>query len=646
MIENRTGLGYRINIPISISAYQANGNHRPKTNGNRESVDAQFYGGDANPLESKKARRFKTLGAFLILGVIALSVTGFFGWRFFRPRIAAFFRKPIESVKFTQLTDTGDLSNAALSSDGNFMAFVRADKVFLKDVVSNKEIPLDIPNVNSFSSLQFSTDGNFLYFRNTKSRYTSAPILKTSRFGGDSKVVAEQTFDSFSLSPDNKFLAYYLRTITEPNPRLMIRNLETKEEREIYQAEGALSICETCSPAWSADGWKIIHASQSLTVQPSKLHVTDVETATNETINLPKLRRFEQAAWFPDGQSFVVSASEDGKNFHLWKVYYPTGDAQPMTNGLSSYQNVIASADGKKFLALQTTENANIFITNETNLNEQKPLTTGNSNAFGQNSLTWIDEKNILFSSQSEQDLAENLWLIDADGYSKRQLTNETNSAWTPTSDGKFIYYSVRRNGFPSISRLEVSGQNLTEITNETDGGRRSPQISPDGHWLYYLFHNKDGGKIMRKNLLDQKEETFFENEKVSCGFFLVLSDDGKYLACPNWRFHERNHPENYTAEIAVFSTEDKNYLRFIPIAHILPAYRFSPDSKAIEFIASLDEGTQIMKQRFDETEPKPVFAMPKDRIYNFSWSKDGKKLAISRGQQYRDAVLLTDFDK
>lgn len=71
---------------------------------------------------------------------------------------------------------------------------------------------------------------------------------------------------------------------------------------------------------------------------------------------------------------------------------------------------------------------------------------------------------------------------------------------------------------------------------------------------------------------------------------------------------------------------------------------RFSPDSKAVDFTANLESGIQIMRQGFDETEAKPILQMPKDFIFNFAWSKDGKKIALSRGHQLRDAVLLNGF--
>jgi DNA-binding winged helix-turn-helix (wHTH) protein/Tol biopolymer transport system component len=636
IIENKTRLGYRITVPINLLE-NSNGIHIS------QGIEPTIAENQQNKLSTKNRKSILIFASFVIL----VSIIGFLGYSYFRPRIAAYFRKPIESVKFTQLTNTGDLSNAALAPDGNLLAFVRGDKVFLKDIVSNKEIPLQIPNINSVRSLQFSADGNFLYFRHSSSAFVAARVMKVSRFGGDSQVVAEQTFGSFSLSPDNKFLAYYSRDNPDPIPILIVRNLETKEERQIFKADGTLSLCDTCSPAWSPDSKKIILSHRNWTAQPSKVYVIDVDSGSNETINFPKLRRVEQAVWFPDGRSFVVSASEDSKTFHLWKVFYPDGDTQPITNGLSSYQNVVASADGKKLLALQTNENANIFIADTAKLTEQKQITSGNSNNFGQSSLVWFDDRNVVFSAKTETDTVENLWSIDAEGQSKRQITSETNlPAVTPNSDGKFVYYGILRKGIANISRINSNGENQTEITVGTDGGRRSPQISPDGNWLYYIFRNKDGGKIMRRNLSTQIEEVFFESEKVQCGLFLALSVDGKYLACPNWLFYTRNRIENYNTEIAVIPTENKDNLAFIPIGNIPPIFRFSPDSKAIEFISDLDSGTQLMRQSFAESEPNPILSMPKDRIFNFAWSKNGKQLAISRGQQYRDAVLLSEFDK
>ncbi len=190
-------------------------------------------------------------------------------------------------------------------------------------------------------------------------------------------------------------------------------------------------------------------------------------------------------------------------------------DAQPLTIGLNSYEKPIISADGKKILALQSVENANIFVADAENLNEQKPLTNGNTNRFGQLSLTWIDDRKILFGSQIESEKVENLWVTDIEGSSPKQVTSEKQFlANAPTSDGKFIYYNINRNRVGNISRIEISGKNLFELTNESDGNRRSPQVTADGKWLYYVFFNAEGSKIIRRDLVSQKEEVFLRKRK------------------------------------------------------------------------------------------------------------------------------------
>lgn len=636
IIENKIRLGYRVTVPINLIE-NSNGIHLSQT-------------AEPNISENKQAKHSTKNRKLIIIFAsltIVFSIIGFIAYRFFRPNIAAYFRKPIESVKFTQLTNTSDLASATLSPDGNFLAYIRQNKVYLKDVASNKEIPLEIPNVPSFRALQFSADGNFLYFCNNNAYFAGSKILKVSRFGGDTELIVERNQGLFSLSPDNKFIAYFVPSKSE-GVTLVVRNLETREERVLLQLDPLQSsVTNNSSLSWSPDGKRILSSTQSFVTAGSQLMIVDVESGTSEEVKIPKLRRFQEAHWLPDGENFVVSATENGRTYHLWKVYYPDGDIQPLTTGLSSFERPIVSADGKKILAMQTTNNSNLFTATDANLNEQKQLTTGNTNKFGQTSLSWTNDQEILFTSQLENDSVENFWLIDSNGNGKRQITAEKDaSPSTVITDGKSIYYSVIRQRFSNIEKIDVGGGNLSQVTEGNDGQRRSPQISPDGNWLYYTLRVANQAKIMRLNLLDQKEEVFLDDEKVRCGLFMEISPDGKYLACPNWRQRTANDADKHNSEIAIITTETRLVFQYIPIARISQNFRFSPDSKAIEFIAALDSGTQLMRQSFTESEPKPILTLPNDRIFNFAWSKNGKQLTISRGQQYRDAVLLSEFDK
>lgn len=650
IIENKTRLGYRITATINSDAEieRRVGDAELVRNRDAELKTAEFSEQNQSTTNNPQipvSQRPHVTASVLIAFALAILIGGFLAYHYLRPNIAAYFRKPIESVKFTQLTNTSDLASATLSPDGNFLAYIRQNKVYLKDIASNKDIQLEIPNVPSFRSLQFSADGNFLYFCNNSAYFAGSKILKVSRFGGDTELIVEKNQGLFTLSPDNKFIAYYNAALPE-GLKLTIRNLETREERVVLQLTPVQnSVTNNSSLSWSPDGKKILSSTQSFITLASQLFVVDVETGINEEIKISKIRRLNEAHWLSDSENLIVSATENGRTYHLWKVNYPSGDIQPLTTGLSSFEKPIVSRDGKKILALQTTNNSNLFTTTDVNLNEQKQLTTGNTNKFGQNSLAWTNESEILFSTQLEYDSVENFWLIDSNSQAKRQITAEKQTSLsTAISDKQSIFYTAVRKQFSNIEKIDVGGGNLSQVTNGSDGNRRSPQLSPDGNWLYYIFRTPLGSEIMRLNMLDKKEEVWLKDEKVQCGLYLQISADGKFLACPNWRQRTINDNEKHNSELVVVSTETKSALQYIPIDRISPNFRFSPDSKAIEFIAAIDSGTRIMRQAFNESEPKPILSMPKDKIFNFAWSKSGKQLAVSLGQQYRDAVMLTDF--
>jgi DNA-binding winged helix-turn-helix (wHTH) protein/Tol biopolymer transport system component len=648
MIENKTRLGYRLAVPVAVIERKTEFADPERGPGAEAESVAQLAEMPNHAKDEEAARSFPALllsgrrlpVVSLAILIAALSLTGFLAWSYFR----APDRAPVESVKFSQLTNTGNLTSAALSPDGNFLAFARASRAFLKDLATAREIPLEIPNAQNFGTMRFSADGNFLYFRDNSSSYSSAKIIKTSRFGGDNSVVTENSFGGFSLSPDNKLLAYYKNEKSDVN-RLTIKNLETKEERPIFETLYAGMFNAENSPVWSPDGRKILQIKQVWGGMTGQVFLIDVETGDAVELKIPRLRRFGQAAWFPDGNSFVISASEDGRYFHLWRVSNPDLNIKALTIGLTSYSYPEVSADGRKISALQTIVNSNLFIADAANLREQKPLTTGNTNRFGQMSLVWADDKRIVYGSQTENEPVENLWLIDTEGNSPKPITKEGKAAPnTPSSDGKFIYYNINRNRLPNLNQLSLNDQSVTEITGESDGARRSPQVTADGRWLYYSYFDNNGGKILRRFLSEQMEEVFLEDKSIQCGGFLTLSPDEKYLACFNSRPNQTLAGKNNN-EIALIAVADKS-VRFVPVEGNRIPLRFSPDSKSVDFLRNFGDGIQIMRLGLNENEPEPILSLPDEHIFSFAWSPDGRKIALSRGRQYRDAVVLTEFDK
>jgi Tol biopolymer transport system component len=427
---------------------------------------------------------------------------------------------------------------------------------------------------------------------------------------------------------------------------LKVRNLETKEEKEYFAAEQPNSICGVCTPAWSPDNGKIIFTT-NIPNGTGQVFVVNLTNDKKDEIKFDKLRRFEQVAWFPDGESFVISASDGSRFFHLWKVYYPDGQIEQITNGLSTYGRVSISSNGKKILALQTDETSNLLIADAENLSEQKQLTQGKQNSFGQNGLHWIDDKRILFSVQTEQNLADNLAIINLEDGSKTPITNEKQDSFrVPVTDGKYIWFTMNKGNFAQVFQMDIDGKNIRQLTNGNDGQRISPRVTNDSKYLYYVVRGKSGGTIRRFDLQTQTEEIFFNNPDYQPGPFLELSPDNKFLTFLRIMDRPDNSDYKYNAIMTIISIENTNDIKTFPVSFVPPIRRFSPDSKAIDWIYADTDATQIVRQGFDEREPKPIYTTPEGKIFNFAWSKDGKKLAIARGEQYKDAVLLTEFDK
>jgi hypothetical protein len=53
---------------------------------------------------------------------------------------------------------------------------------------------------------------------------------------------------------------------------------------------------------------------------------------------------------------------------------------------------------------------------------------------------------------------------------------------------------------------------------------------------------------------------------------------------------------------------------------------------------------SNIWMQPIDGSPPKPVTDFKSEHIFSFDWSRDGKQLAVARGTQTSDVVLISDF--
>jgi DNA-binding winged helix-turn-helix (wHTH) protein/Tol biopolymer transport system component len=638
LIENLKRRGYRITIPVKTNGeIQTRNQNIIFATQTRTEIIEEIIETDSPKLLNGKTpfyRRKSTV--FFCSGLIFVLLVGFVGYRMFRQKVRAYFQPSVENVQFLKVTDTGNIDYPSLSPDGNMCVYSKQRSLYLKDIVSNKEIKLDVPNIEHFSSVQFSPNGDSIFFRNTAILRQSGNIHQVSRFGGETKLIAEKTWTNFAVSPNGKTIAF-IRNFPE-HQILYLRNLENSEERELHTRFYPENFYHLSTPSWSPDGKKIAFIANAAAERSTKLFVVDTENGAVEEIKSSRLRQFDQSVWLPDGETLIVLAKELGRESQVWKLFYPSGEVQRISNGLNSFEKVSVSADGKKILAMQSVRNSNIFVAESKNLAEFQPLTTSNSGNLGETSLDWIDNEKIIYASADEKNPSANLSTINISDKTRQLLTSNTEfqSDYAKTStDGK-IYFLANRGRLINIWRIDKAGENLQQITNGKDGLRLFPAPSPDGNYVYYLHRTRENSSIKRFNLSEQKEELFFSREDVVPAAFLSISNDGKYLVCLNLL----NENDESSFHAAVISVENPNEVKFYKIQRYKNSVKFSPDGTGLDYAF----GNKIVRQNFQTDEVKELIFFPQEQIFNFAWSKDGSKLAVSRGKVSQDAVLLTGF--
>ena len=71
---------------------------------------------------------------------------------------------------------------------------------------------------------------------------------------------------------------------------------------------------------------------------------------------------------------------------------------------------------------------------------------------------------------------------------------------------------------------------------------------------------------------------------------------------------------------------------------------QWHPDAKAFSFLDSKDGNANIWLQDVDGGKPRQATFFESGEIFSFDWSRDGRKLVLSRGEPTSDAVIIRNF--
>jgi TolB protein len=227
---------------------------------------------------------------------------------------------------------------------------------------------------------------------------------------------------------------------------------------------------------------------------------------------------------------------------------------------------------------------------------------------------------------------------MDEDGKNQKQLTVHAGFNTFPwvTPDGRnIVFTSNRSGGTRRIWRMDTDGGNLKQLTEGS--GDTYPKSSPDGSWV--LFQStRTGPPRLWKVSIDGGEPVRL-TDKLTLN--PTVSPDGNLVAC----FYREDQP-NAPIKVAVipFAGGDPVKVFDVPGSVTTPAgLRWTPDGRALNYIDTTNGVSNVWSLPLDGAPPKQLTDFKADQIFLFDFSRDGK-LALSRGTQTSDVVLIKDF--
>ena len=392
-----------------------------------------------------------------------------------------------QNMSIEKLTESGKASGVAISPNGQYVVYVLRDgemqSLMVRQVATGSDVQILPPAVSVFYGLTFSPDGNYIYFTEaSKENQLFSSLYKMPVLGGNPQQVVRDIDTSISFSPDGKQFAF-IRGIPDKGVfNLLIAKADGTGEKVVSTKSGNISTAGLLAPAWSPDGKTIIFASllPSVGGQLNEFTVASgaVRTlfATQGAVGRPH--------WLTDGDALLVPMREEsgGAQGQLWKVSYPSGQAQRLTNDLTDYSLpwLDLTADGSAVVTVESTFSSDLWSAPGGDSARATQLTSGGPSILG---VSILGRDRVLFVNRNRE-----LFTANYDGSGRTLVAGSDRNILFAYAcgDGKHIVYSVARGDGSDIWRMDADGSNSVQLTH--DKSALLPVCSLDGATIVFDY--------------------------------------------------------------------------------------------------------------------------------------------------------------
>ena len=593
-------------------------------------TSASGSGSAAIVLGEAKKHKGKLIAAVVVIALISAAAIAFAVFKS-RGHQSTFNAQNMSIVK---LTETGKAAGVAISPNGQYVVYVLRDgemqSLMVRQVATGSDVQILAPAVSVFYGLTFSPDGNYIYFTEaSKENQLFSSLYKMPVLGGNPQQLVRDIDTGISFSPDGKQFAYIRGIPDKGTFKLLVANADGSGEKLLTSMSGNITINGLLAPAWSPDGKTIIFASLLPSVS-SQLNEFTVATGAVRTL-FATHGALGRPHWLPDGDALLVPMRDEsgGAQGQLWKVSYPSGEAQRLTNDLTDYSLpwLDLTADGSTVVTVESTVSLDLWSAPGGDSARATQITSGGPAIFG---ISTLGKDRIVLSNRNRE-----VFTAKYDGSDRTLVAASDRNvqfAWG-CGDGKHIVYAVPRGNGSDVWRMDADGSNQLQLTH--DQSTLLPVCSADGSLITYDY---DGQLSSYRMGIDGSNPTSLGLHNQTSPF-VFLSPDNKLV------LYRLGHPD---------APQERDQLVAVPVAGGPPAFSFdvpigaaqalpqwAPDDRGIDLALTRGGATNVWRQPLPSGALKQITNFPSGIMRGFRWSPDGKILFISRGTASSDIILL-----
>ncbi len=537
------------------------------------------------------------------------------------------------AFRISRITRSGHAEAVATSPDGQFLMSVVAEagkeSLWLRNISSETAQEIIPAEGVRYVSLRYSPDGNYIFF-SRENGSGAADLYRAPVLGGAPAKLFDGISSDISFSPDAQRMVFVRDTPMTADQKaryaIVIASADGLHETVLKSSNNVL----WQDVAWSPDGNTIAATAFRPDSSLSGLSAIDASDGTSKALFSSPDFSISSSQWMPDGKGLIVRYKSRDSGFRLQQigyVSYPDGEFKTITSDTSSYSSLSLSKDAAILAAVQSQGGFNLYVSpaGAPDSVDSQPISAHEDLRF----ISWTPDNQLLI------DEGPTLLAVSADGRSRRTILENAEQKFVTgalsCANGRYVVYTAVAANRSTVWRMDATGGNFQQLTNGIDDFAEF--CSPDGKWVYVLDETKN--QFKRVPISGGKGElltTPKENTLAS------ISPDGRSIAMFGYIGDK--------LKLVIANADTGRTQLALPADPRLsdPALRapqFTPDGKSVAYIAEVGNVSNIWAQPLDGSAAVPLTHFTSDQINVFSWSPDGKLMAMLRGHLDSDIVLL-----